>query len=356
MKSSALAVYWCPNCRSNGLVLREQQPVALSNEIDRGMLSCLRCNAAYPVRDRVPRFVGGEEYAGSFGFQWNKFRRTQLDSHVGLPLSAERLFRVTHWPRSMPGSRVLEAGSGAGRFTEVLLATGATVFSFDLSNAVDANLTNNGHLSNLNLFQASILDIPVCEAIFDKVICLGVLQHTPDPEKAFFSLARYVKPGGDIAIDIYALRLTSLISWKYLLRPITKRISKEHLFRWVERVVNVLLPTAIVLRRIGGAWGARLLPIVEYSHLDLTLEVNREWATLDTFDMYSPVHDHPRSIRDVQRWFDAAGFEDVVVEYGPNGVIARGRRPLQPIVALGRTGDGIQSSTVDFRLQAEGER
>jgi SAM-dependent methyltransferase len=238
----------------------------------------------------------------------------------------------------------------------VLLATVVTVFSFDLSNAVDANLANNGRAANLSLFQASILDIPVREATFDKVICLGVLQHTADPEKTFFSVARYVKPGGDIAIDIYARRLTSIISWKYLLRPITKRISKERLFRWVERVVDVLLPTAILLRRLGGRWGARMLPIVEYSHLGISSEVNREWATLDTFDMYSPVHDHPRSIGDVRRWFDAAEFIDVIVEYGPNGVIARGRRPLQPVTALARSADGVQPNAVNRSLSSQGER
>ena len=82
----------------------------------------------------------------------------------------------------------MEAGSGAGRFTEVLLQTGAEVFSFDYSNAVEANLSNNGEKLNLHLFQGDILNIPFPEEYFDKVICLGVLQHTPDPEKAFISL------------------------------------------------------------------------------------------------------------------------------------------------------------------------
>jgi hypothetical protein len=59
----------------------------------------------------------------------------------------------------------------------------------------------------------------------------------------------------------------------------------------------------------------------------LPYELNREWAILDTFDMYSPAHDHPRSIAQVRRWFSAANFVDVVVEYGPNGVVGRGRKP-----------------------------
>jgi SAM-dependent methyltransferase len=275
----------------------------------------------------IPRFVRDESYAGSFGFQWNKFRRTQLDSHTGLPLSEDRLFLVAQWSRTLRDCVVLEAGSGAGRFTEVLLKTGATVFSFDLSNAVDANAANNGRNPNLNLFQASIYDIPVREGIFDQVLCLGVLQHTPDPERSFGSLVRCVKPGGEIAVDVYARNLRSLLHWKYVLRPITTRMRKDRLFTLVERVVKVLLPAAVFMRKFGGRWGARLIPILQYSHWGLPLELNREWATLDTFDMYSPAHDHPRTLGEVRRWFESAGLEDIVVAYGPNGVIARGRRP-----------------------------
>jgi hypothetical protein len=70
-----------------------------------------------------------------------------------------------------------------------------------------------------------------------------------------------------------------------------------------------------------------MLPIVEYSHLGLTPELNREWAVLDTFDMYSPAHDHPQSKATVRRWFREAGFIDVNVADGPNGVVGHGHRP-----------------------------
>jgi SAM-dependent methyltransferase len=292
-----------------------------------GHLACHSCGETFPIVNGIPRFVRDESYAGSFGFQWNQFRRTQLDSHTGLALSEDRLFLVTLWPHKMENCTVLEAGSGAGRFTEVLLKTGATVFSFDLSNAVDANAENNAHNANLNLFQASIYDIPVCEGTFDKVLCLGVLQHTPDPEGSFRSLIHCLKPGGEIAIDIYARNLRSLLHWKYILRPITTRMRKDRLFRLVEIAVKVLLPMAIFMRTFGGRWGARLFPILQYSHWGLPLELNREWAVLDTFDMYSPAHDHPRTLSQVRRWFESAGLENIVVTYGPNGVIARGRRP-----------------------------
>ena len=78
---------------------------------------------------------------------------------------------------------VLEVGSGAGRFTEILLKHGAIVHSIDYSNAVDANAINNGHHENLTLVQADIRRIPFPKAIYDYVVCLGVIQHTPNSEE-----------------------------------------------------------------------------------------------------------------------------------------------------------------------------
>ena len=323
MNVEELRSYRCPKCRAAALVLN----VSSGGDATASSIHCPSCDSTYSVRSGVPRFVPDDQYAESFGFQWNKFRRTQLDSYTGMPLTARRLFGVTKWPEDMRGIRILEAGSGAGRFTEVLLATGATVFSFDLSSAVDANMASNGSSANLNLFQASIYDIPLPDEAFDKVMCLGVLQHTPDPERSFASLAWLVRPGGELAVDVYSRRWRSLFSWKYVLRPITKRIPQQRLFGLIESLVNICLPLSVLFRKMGGKFGARLLPIVEYSNLGLPYALNREWAILDTFDMYSPAHDHPRSIGDVYKWFRSVGFIDVVVEYGPNGVIGRGRRP-----------------------------
>jgi SAM-dependent methyltransferase len=292
-----------------------------------GQLTCASCGAVYPIVNGVPRFVQREHYAQSFGLQWNAHRRTQLDSYTGLPLSRNRLFQVSCWPQDLRGQTILEAGSGAGRFTEVLVSTGARVLSFDLSTAVDANHANNGHHANLLLFQADMTEIPVRPLSVDKVICLGVLQHTPDPAAAFRRLTAHVRPGGELVVDVYAARLRSLISWKYGLRPLTKRLDRRRLYSIVAAVTPPLVPLAAGLYRLAGRWGARLLPIIQYDHLGLPAALNRDWAVLDTFDMYSPAHDHPQTVKTVRRWYQEAGFVDVNVGDGPNGVIARGRRP-----------------------------
>lgn len=292
-------------------------------------LVCPVCSKTYPIVRGVRRFVTGSGYSESFGFQWNKFRRTQLDSFSGLSVSRDRLFHATGWPHRLDGEVVLEAGSGAGRFTEVLAEMGARVYSFDLSNAVEANHSNNGHRENVELFQASIFGIPFRPGFFEKVICLGVLQHTPDPDRAFSSLAAMVRPGGDLVIDVYARSFKAMLSWKYILRPITRRMNQESLFRVICAIAPRLVAASRFLRRVAGAPGARLVPILQYAHWGLSDELNRQWAILDTFDMLSPAFDNPRSVDEVRSWFVRAGFQNVRVEYGPNGVIGRGRRPLK---------------------------
>ena len=37
----------------------------------------------------------------------------------------------------------------------------------------------------------------------------------------------------------------------------------------------------------------------------------RDWVRLDTFDMYSPAHDHPQKFQTVAGWLREAGFENI---------------------------------------------
>ena len=319
--------YICIECGQGGLSIERAKEDAEYGHIIDGVIRCSNCGEIFHVSCGIPRFASGANYADSFGYQWNIHAKTQLDSYTGKPISRNRLFSVTGWPENLEGQTILEAGSGAGRFTEILLSTGAEVFSFDYSSAVEANWSNNGHFPNLHLFQGDIYKIPLKERSFDKVICLGVLQHTPDPEKAFRNLVRYLKPGGQIVIDIYRKDLISLLQWKYFLRPITRRLDKKFLYRLIEVIVPVILPVAAFFRYFLGRVGARIFPITEYSHLGLPSELNKQWAILDTFDMYSPAYDRPQTVTAVERWFKDARLVDISVCRGTNGIIGKGYYP-----------------------------
>src|SRR4051812_2655611 len=98
--------------------------------------------AAFPIINGIPRVCDPENYSESFSFQWNRFVGTQIDSvRTGISQSERRLFSETGWrPDELDDLDILEVGSGAGRFTRVLLEhTSAQVWSVDYSTAVEAN-------------------------------------------------------------------------------------------------------------------------------------------------------------------------------------------------------------------------
>jgi len=308
--------FTCPYCIENKEVLIDQDKSKF----------CILCKTDFSVKNNIPRLTQTDNYADSFGFQWNIFRKTQLDSHVSKPISRDRLYEVTKWVGNLKGQNILEAGSGAGRFTEVLVETNANIYSFDYSNAVEANYLNNGQNSNLVIFQGDIYKIPFPDDTFDHIICLGVLQHTPNPKESFVSLSRKLKVGGYLYIDIYTKSFRHNFQWKYFLRPLTKRLSKNFLYSLIKTLVPLLIPLTKLLKNLFGKYGAVLSPIKEYSELDIGKENNKAWAILDTFDMYSPEHDHPQKKENVESWFQELGFSDVSVWYGKNGVVGRGRK------------------------------
>src|SRR5262245_25568552 len=120
----------CPTCFGElrvGSGLAQESGTGDCTKISRS-LQCAHCAASFPIRAGIPRFVPDSGYANSFGLQWNRHTHTQLDRYSGLPISRSRLFAVTEWRENLTGERILEAGSGAGRFTEVLLQTGATLY------------------------------------------------------------------------------------------------------------------------------------------------------------------------------------------------------------------------------------
>ena len=270
----------------------------------------------FPIINGVPRFVPADNYTNSFGFQWNKFQKTQIDREVkNSSFSKERFFVATEWDKEdLTGKNVLEVGSGAGRFTQIVLDyTKANLYSIDYSDAVSANYRNNAHHGDrLHLFQASIYEMPFPDNSFDKVFCFGVLQHTPDFKKSVKSLIDKAKPGGEIAVDFYPIKgWYTKINAKYMLRPWTKKMSHEKLLNKIDRNADRLIKTYKVIDKMGLAMiGHRFLPICDINRTlpaNLSKEELREWVVLDTFDMFSPAYDNPQKISTVKKWMEECG-------------------------------------------------
>jgi SAM-dependent methyltransferase len=292
-------------------------------------LACSGCGASYPVVNGIPRFVPAENYANNFGLQWNAFRQTQLDSHTGVPISRNRFIDETGWS-DLTGKRVLDAGCGAGRFAEVALSLGAELFAIDYSSAVDAAKANLGASPRLHLMQADIYALPFAEESFDCIYSLGVLQHTPDVHRAFRSLVRYLKPGGQIVVDLYPRNLAMYVHPRKWLRPVTVRMAPDRLFRIVQKAAPPLLRVSNAVRRIplAGRILSRFIPVANYTGVQpLTPKQLEEWAILDTFDWLSPRYDQPQTPETLRRWLEEAGLQQAEV-LRSHHLTARGVRAL----------------------------
>jgi len=241
--------------------------------------------------------VENSNYADSFGMQWNKFSRTQLDSHSGHPITAQRFWAATGWnPEDLQGKWLLDAGCGSGRFAEVALSAGAHVVALDYSNAVDAAAANLEKHERRHVVQGDIYTLPFAQGSFEAAYSLGVLQHTPDVEKAFKALPPMVRSGGSLVVDVYQKSFRSTFLPKYWLRPLTKNIPKAQLMKLLEHLVPVMLPLSNLCRAIPvvGRYLSRAVPVANYTGLlPLSKKQIREWALLDTFDWLSPAYDQP---------------------------------------------------------------
>jgi SAM-dependent methyltransferase len=276
--------------------------------------ACPGCGARFPVVGGIPRFVAAELYAESFGFQWNRFAQTQLDSARDARWSRETFVQKTGWSlEALRGTRVLDAGCGMGRFAEVCADAGAEVHAVDLSTAVEAAARNLGDRANVRVYQADIMALPFPEGSFDYVYSIGVLHHTPDTRAAFRRLVPLVRPGGAIAIWVYSSRLRWLLG-SQLLRLLTPALPKP----WLLRASRIAIPLYHVHRiPLVGRATSVLLPTSK--------DPDREVRWLDTFDWYSPRYQWKHSYPAVEGWFRDAGLTDI--RRGAFPVSVRGVRP-----------------------------
>ena len=143
-------------------------------------------------REEIQRYYAGPAgallAAGSF-----------LSGHAPL---AKRLFRPDAF--DLQGAkRILDAGCGAGQFTEIVLEgcdPDASITCFDLSLEMLRRGRRRIASSRPRLAAADITRLPYRDASFDCVICGWVLEHLPDPRLGLHEISRVLEYGGRLLI------------------------------------------------------------------------------------------------------------------------------------------------------------
>ena len=331
MRQEDLEYLRCPACsshlqvdrfRSNGTVVFE------------GVLRCER-DHCYPVIDAIPRFTPEvlaehpsffSEYGGCFATpprrQDRVWRRTsesfarQWLTYDVIEADEDRatFFAKTGFAADeLCGALVLDAGCGSGRYARIAAAAGARVVAVDLSRACERAAQVLSPFANALVVQANLMSLPFRRDLFDAVYSIGVLHHTPDTRKALEAVAQFVRPGGKLAVWLYARRDPVFEAANRVLRGITTRLPFATLMRLAKLAIPVGAMKRALLARKPTAWMSKLLPPCS-SHPDPHIRV------CDTFDWYSPEFQWHHTDDEVQGWLRDLGFAKIrslSAEYEP---------------------------------------
>ncbi len=330
MRRSTLDILACPACRSDqGFALDVHEETA-DGDILTGRLTCSGCGAVFSITNAIPRFVAADEdYCGNFGFQWREWKSIQIDRLAGHTLSETRFLKDSRWtPDWIDGKLILDSGCGAGRFTDVVAGKGGRVIAVDISDAIDiCREITAVHGDRVECIQASLLQLPLRRGVFDGIFCMGVIQHTPAPDKVMKALPVHLKPGGRLVYNFYEEGLWRRLQViKYALRLITPRLPIEKTLGLCRTLVRGLFPLTVALAKIPKI---RILnhfiPICATHFPELTREQQYAWTVLDTFDWYAPQYELRQHHRAVEELVKDVGLVDVDSEPG----LVRGHKPYR---------------------------
>ncbi|MBS13312.1 MAG: hypothetical protein CME19_17120 [Gemmatimonadetes bacterium] len=108
--------------------------------------------------------------------------------------------------RLLTASSLLDIGAGSGKFSILLkqayphLEIEALDVSPDNVNTIEANAAASG--VDISVTEGSVLGLPYENGKFDIVLCVYMLQHTPDPQRGFLEAARVLTSGGTVLYSI----------------------------------------------------------------------------------------------------------------------------------------------------------
>lgn len=331
MKKSYLSFMHCPECKSEMNLKAEKEE---GDRVSEGLLTCsgAQCGKTYPIRNSVPRFVDHGKYANSFGEQWKTFAKTQLDdSHIGE--SELRWDTEIDWKEDdLSGEMVVEFGSGAGRFVDIVSRRGAKLaVGVDITDAVDASMSNLGERDNVFFVQADFFKLPFKPKTFDRGYSIGVLHHTPSPEEAFQTMVDHVKDDGEIGLSLYEISLyhrpnrnsigvvTKDLFWALniwrceFFRIFTTRLPDSIMLAYCKYFIPILhyINKVPILRYIRY-----LFPSTCYRNLPVS------WSMLDTNDTYATKIVHQYRHKDVFQWFLKKKLNNIIVHNGRAGWVS----------------------------------
>lgn len=266
----------------------------------------------YEISNGIPRFVNQNNYSNNFSLQWRRWSRVQFDANnISKPMEdyTRNMFEsITELNKEkLKGKSVLDLGCGSGRFADIAINFGATVVLLDNSNSIDIAKNILGDNDKDILFvQGDALMLPFENKMFDYVFSIGVLHHTPNPQKGVAESFRVLKPKGEFSLSVYSdgsnYTFKVVHIWRYIfnkLSPILKYYPPI-LYAYFFGTLNYILSKF----HIFLTYPVRIFfPSVVLKDL--------RWSILDTFDLLTTSYQSGTTIYEAYYWLKNTGFSIV---------------------------------------------
>ncbi|HCR42001.1 TPA: hypothetical protein DIV45_01385 [Patescibacteria group bacterium] len=147
-----------------------------------------------------------EETASDDNFEWQIIK-----DWLGQPIGLEQ--------------KVLDVGSGKGKFTSKIQVQGFAVVGVEpASNLITAARTFH---PNVEFVHAGATQLPFPDSTFSHLVCVEVLEHLPDTDRAIREFYRVLKPSGQLLIID-----KNITSWHYLY------LIPTVLWKWTKEITN----------------------------------------------------------------------------------------------------------------------
>jgi 2-polyprenyl-6-hydroxyphenyl methylase/3-demethylubiquinone-9 3-methyltransferase len=166
----------------------------------------------------------------------------------------------------LPEARVLDVGCGGGILSESMARSGAHVLGIDLSQAVLDVAELHALESKIPVQYKAIAAEELAAAqpaSFDLVTCMEMLEHVPDPAAMLGTLARLVRPGGDVMVSTLNRKpmafAVAIIGAEYIARVLP---------RGTHEYLKFIRPSE--LARWGRAAGLELMDLTGITYNPLT--------------------------------------------------------------------------------------
>jgi len=125
-----------------------------------------------------------------------------------------------------PGDHILDAGCGPGVHSIRAARLGFRVHAVDVSEQALSEARRRAERAGVDdaitFEQQDLTRLELADRSFERIFAWGVLTHIPEIEKALGELARILRPGGHLALEV-----TNVRAWDHKLERVARRVLRK---------------------------------------------------------------------------------------------------------------------------------